>query len=146
MPKTEDPEEPFANQLEWQRHRYDPGHFLGGTLRPEYRLSLGARAKRVAAILSLARGIGLLGRLTVMSIGYGMFLPDPFSLFLGGLTLLVGIKMWTSARAEPAGEDLDVAETRQNIGRVAGIVLVGTAIAVLAALILLAFAATVSAI
>src|SRR5688572_5850390 len=94
----EKPEDPFKDQLEWLKHRYDPGHYLGGTIAPQLRLSLGRRAKRAAAVLAFLSGLGglALGALYAAEAGWSV----PWELALGPLSLLAGLKLWMSSRAE----------------------------------------------
>jgi hypothetical protein len=138
MPTPQKPDDPFADQREWLNNRYNPGYFLGGTLRPELRLSLGRRAKRVAGVLALASGVGVLGIGVGVMASTGIFVPDPWSLFVGPLSVLVGIKMWRSARAvpppadpiaQPTGDpttDPEIADQARNIGPIVGMVIVAT--------------------
>lgn len=118
-----DPEEPFADQLEWQRHRYDPGHFLGGTLRPEYRPSLGIRAKRVVAVMLVAQGLAFLGNLVASSLVAGFLIPDPWTSSLGVISIAGGVKVWRSASrvVPPTREEANEAAGR--LYRVAAMVL-----------------------
>lgn len=118
---------PFADQMEWLDHRYDPGHFLGGTLRPELRLSLGPRAKRVAAVLAFGSGVGIIALMATLNVATGAPVADPYSLGFGGLSLLVGRKMWRAAGREAA---LDLPEETGRIYRVA--LLAGLATALVA--------------
>ncbi len=129
MRVPEKPEDPFADQLEWLEHRYDPGHFLGGTLRPELRLSLGKRAKRVAAILAfLSGGVLAVGALMTFQMGSA---ADPWAVMLAPLSLLVGIKMWMSARPEKPAIDVDPDPDTANEGRKIGQVMGMVALAAL---------------
>jgi hypothetical protein len=116
---------PFADQMEWLDHRYDPGHFLGGTLRPELRLSLGPRAKRVAAVLAFGSGVGIIAFMATVNAATGVPVPDPYSLGFGGLSLLVGRKMWRAAGREAA---LDLPEETGRIYRVALLASLATAL------------------
>jgi hypothetical protein len=134
---------PFADQMEWLDHRYDPGHFLGGTLRPELRLSLGTRAKRAAAVLAFASGVGVIGLMAAINAAMGVPVPDPYSLGFGGLSLLVGRKLWRAAGREAA---LDVPQETGRIYRVfllASLATVVVALSGLAAVLLVAAVAAV---
>ena len=53
MASKDDPRpDPLREYLEWARHRYDPGHYLGGTLPPHLRKNaLGPRARKKAGLL-----------------------------------------------------------------------------------------------
>jgi hypothetical protein len=43
---------PLRVYQEWAEHRYDPGHYLGGTIEPDLRIGeLGPRARRRSAML-----------------------------------------------------------------------------------------------
>ena len=125
MPTGLEPEDAFADQVEWLNHRYDPGYFLGGTLRPELRLSLGANAKRVAGVLAFVWGLGILGILVGMWVASGCFVPEPWSLSSGILSLLVGRRMWTSARTGGAAERLNLPEEVRRFFRVVTMTLLG---------------------
>jgi hypothetical protein len=125
MLPPEQPEDPFFDQLEWLNNRYNPGYFLGGTLVPELRLSLGRRAKRVAGLLAFTSGAGVTAVCVLMSVAFGAP-PDPWSAALGVLNLLVGLKMWRSARSEASKESLDVGDERRQLGRALGMVVLAT--------------------
>ena len=134
---------PFADQMEWLDHRYDPGYFLGGTLRPELRLSLGARAKRVAAILAFGTGAGIIVLMATLNVATGVPAPDPYSLGLGGLSLLVGRKMWRSAGQDAA---LDVPAETGRIYRVLLMASLATAVVALSGLAAVLLVAAVIAV
>jgi hypothetical protein len=133
---------PFADQMEWLDHRYDPGHFLGGTLRPELRLSLGARAKRAAAVLAFGSGAGVIALMATLTAEFG-FVPEPYSLGLGALSLLVGRKMWRAANREAA---LDLPEETGRIYRVTLLASLATAVVALSGLGVVLLAAAVRAV
>src|SRR5574340_751775 len=96
-----DPEEPFALQLEWLANRYNPGHFLGGTICPELRVSsLGWHAKRVAAAMAFISGCATLGLSLAVTV-VGRIPPDPWSLSFGGLSVVAGVKIWKTVREIP---------------------------------------------
>ena len=49
--KHQQQQDPFADYIEWTEHRYNPGHYLGGTLPPHLRkASLGRRGRRLAGV------------------------------------------------------------------------------------------------
>ena len=51
MPKRSRWRDPFADYIEWTKHRYDPGYYLGGNLPPHLRkASLGPRARRLSGM------------------------------------------------------------------------------------------------
>ena len=135
--------QPFADQLEWQDHRYDPGYFLGGTLRPELRLSLGPRAKRVAAALAFGSGTGVIALMATVSAAMGVPVPDPLSLGFGGLSLLVGRKMWRAAGRQAA---LDLPAETCWIYRVALLASLATALVALGGLAAVLLVAAVKAV
>jgi hypothetical protein len=134
---------PFADQMEWLDHRYDPGHFLGGTLRPELRLSLGTRAKRVAAVLAFGSGAGVISLMATVNAAMGVPVPDPYSLGFGGLSLLVGRKLWRAAGREAA---LDLPEETGRIYRVALLASLATAVVALSSLAVVLLVAAVRAV
>ena len=120
-PPEFDPERPFALQLEWLANRYNPGHFLGGTIRPELRVaSLGWHGKRIAGAWVLIEGSAAL----------------PWSLPFGLLCVVAGIRMWKVATkpvpsrhiANPAeGRELRRAIALAGLG--VGVVAVGSMLA-----------------
>jgi hypothetical protein len=134
-----DPEQPFALQLEWLANRYNPGHFLGGTICPELRVgSLGWHAKRVAGALALVSGSAALMTVVVIAIA-GRLPPDPWSLGVGALSVAAGIKMWKVAKKPaPSRYVADPAEGRKLLRAVA---LAGLGAAVVAVGSMLALAA-----
>jgi hypothetical protein len=134
---------PFANQMEWLDHRYDPGYFLGGTLRPELRLSLGPRAKRVAAILAFGSGAGIIALMATVNAAMDVPVPDPYSLGFGGLSLLVGRKMWRAAGREGA---LDLPEETGRLYRVALMAGLATALVAIGGFAAVLLAAAVKAV
>jgi hypothetical protein len=133
-----DPEQPFALQLEWLANRYNPGYFLGGTIRPELRLaSLGWHARRVAGVLALLSGAPLLLAVLVTAV-VGRIPPDPWSLGFGLLSLTAGLRMWKVARTPtPSRHVASPAEGRKLLRALAlavlgaGVVVVGCALALL---------------
>jgi hypothetical protein len=143
MTLPESAEGPFAVQVEWLDHRYDPGYFLGGTLRPELRLALGVRAKRLAAVLAAVEGLALLALAALTQIAAGVFMPDPFTSTVGLLSVLVGRRMWLAANADAKIGKLDVAEEGRRFSQVLAMVAIATA--VFSILAIAALAAVVSA-
>jgi hypothetical protein len=136
--KLEHPEQPFADQLEWLRHRYDPGYFLGGTLRPELRLWLGPRAKRAAAVLALGWGAGAAALFLAGLLSLGV--RDPLSFAFAVVSLHVARKLWRSAAAD---RPVDTAAEAGSIRR--GLVMVLLATGMAAVIGLAVFAALVLA-
>jgi hypothetical protein len=132
-----DPDDAFADQVEWLNHRYDPGYFLGGTLRPELRLSLGANAKRVAGVLAFVSGLGILGILVGMWVASGYFVPEPWSLSSGILSLLVGRRMWKSAEMDGTAGVLSLPEEVRRFLRVVAMTSLGAGLIAVACLALL---------
>jgi hypothetical protein len=128
-PLARDPDEPFALQLEWLANRYNPGYFLGGTLRPELNVaSLGWHAKRVAGVLPFSSGMALLGTSLFVAVAAGGVLPDP-SVAFGLLQVLAGVRIWRAAAAqdsrsgrEGAGEAMKLLQAATMV--VLGVVLV----------------------
>jgi hypothetical protein len=58
MPKGKGRQDPLGNYIEWAHHRYDPGHYLGGTIEPHLRKSsLGPRARRLSGLMLLVGGL-----------------------------------------------------------------------------------------
>jgi hypothetical protein len=57
--------DPFADQREWQDHRYDPGYFLGGRIHP---ILKGSRPNRYGWMLLAG---GLLGFAFIFSLPHG---------------------------------------------------------------------------
>jgi hypothetical protein len=56
-------DDPIATYIEWSKHRYDPGYYLGGNLPPHLRkASLGPKGRRFAGIL-----LGLMAFMTFAS-------------------------------------------------------------------------------
>jgi uncharacterized membrane protein YfcA len=99
-PLARDPNTPFADQLEWLANRYNPGYFLGGTIRPELRAaSLGWHAKRVAGAFAISSGAMVLA-LASFPLAARMP-PDPWSLGLGLLSIVAGIRMWRAPAIRP---------------------------------------------
>jgi hypothetical protein len=132
-----DPEKPFALQLEWLGNRYNPGHFLGGTICPELRVaSLGWHAKRVAGALAIISGSAALMTVLVIAIA-GRLPPDPWSLSVGALSVAAGTKIWKVAKKPaPSRYVASPAEGRKFLRAVAlaglgaGIMAVGSMLAV----------------
>lgn len=86
--------DPFADYREWTEHRYDPGHYLGGTIPPHLRrTSLGRRARRRAGVLLMVVGVALVPQ----SLQY-----SPWAMVLPALWIAAGIAMFT--RRAPVGE------------------------------------------
>jgi hypothetical protein len=139
MPGPPTPESIFHDQLEWLSHRYDPGHYLGGTIRPELRLSLGVKAKRVAAALALVSALAALGLLLTSWIASRAFVPEPWSLSLGVLGILVARRLWTSAATDGVSSTEAIADGMGRLVRVVGMTLLAAfcvALGVLALILL----------
>ena len=63
MQKRKRVDDQIATYVEWTRHRYDPGYYLGGNLPPHLRTaSLGRKGRRFAGIL-----LGLMALMTLVS-------------------------------------------------------------------------------
>ena len=139
-PPVQDPSAPFALQLEWLANRYNPGYFLGGTIRPELHMaSLGWHAKRSAGVLAVATGVATLAPSALMLLASRM-LPDPWSPGFGLLTVLAGVRLWRAAapRATSARE-----EERPQGGkalRVAAMVVLGVLVLAIVGIVIFAVA------
>lgn len=140
------PEDPFADQLEWLVHRYDPGHYLGGTIRPELRQSLGSRAKRFAAVWAFVSGVGPMCLVIWLMAGSGQWLPDPWSFGAGVLGALAAVKLWKSADRDARAASLDWAEEGRRFYKVVGMVALCTLVTAVVSLILISGAAAATAI
>jgi len=143
MPVPVLPDDPFRDQLEWLNHRYDPGHFLGGTLRPELRLSLGREGKRMAGLLAFASGFGVLAILAALG-ALGHLPPEPRSLVAGLLSVLVGRRMWKSAASGAPGAAMEAGGEGRKLGRMASMALVATLATAAACLGLLLIVGTIA--
>ncbi len=99
MAKRRQDRDPFADYVEWTRHRYDPGHYLGGTLPPHLRKSsLGRKGRRNAGVLLMIMAV----------LAFGGFLAaaqsgsDRMLLVVAALwpllPLAAGLRMLSSAR------------------------------------------------
>ncbi len=123
-----DPDAPFADQLEWLANRYNPGYFLGGTIRPELRVAtLGRHAKRVAGALAFVSGAGMLALLALMVVVLRLP-PDPLSTGLGVVYVLAGLRFFRAAAAEtPSPWGAAPTEGRQAL-RAAVVALIGAAL------------------
>jgi hypothetical protein len=100
MPDEErKPDGPIENYIEWSKHRYDPGHYLGGTLPPHLRKdSLGPRARRLVGLLLLFSGLGNV----VLTIAAGLETAWMDALLSSGLSLLLiaaGFALLESSRS-----------------------------------------------
>ena len=105
MPKGKGRQDPLGNYIEWENHRYDPGHYLGGTIEPHLRKSsLGPRARRLSGIMLLT--IGLMGAALT-----GVFASE--ATWVGGLLqsglysflfIAAGVAMWRSTRPAKAAQ------------------------------------------
>ena len=131
-----DPFAPFADQLEWLNHRYDPGHFLGGTLRPELRLSLGMRGKRTAAVLALGSGVGIIGPSALLVWPLGVP-PDPFSLGLGVLNILVARRLWSAAAVQGKADVVEEASRSLRVVAVVGLATSVVVVSIVATVVLI---------
>jgi len=99
-------------------------------------------------VLALVIGCGLLG-LSLIAVRMGGP-ADPWSIVLGPLSLLAGVKIWTSSRAsEPTAgfdPDPDAAEEGRKVGPVVGMVVLATLFAAVAAAVVLGVIAALAAI
>lgn len=124
-PPLRDPYAPFALQLEWLANRYNPGYYLGGTIRPELRMAaLGWHAKRLAGALAFFVGVEGLASAALLHV-VARTLPDPWSLGFGVLNVLVGVRLWKAAGPQaPGAGDGDRAGLSEAL-RVAAMVVLG---------------------
>jgi hypothetical protein len=132
MPTPLSPDDAFADQVEWLSHRYDLGYLLGGTIRPELRLSFGVRAKRLAAALALGTSVGIFSLLLTIWIGMGIPVADPLSVGTGVLSFFVARRMWKAADADASGVRLDFLEEAGRLSRTLWLVALATLLAVAA--------------
>lgn len=103
MPRGKGGQDPIGNYIEWTHHRYDPGHYLGGTIKPELRKSsLGPRATRLSGMLLLGSGLG--GLVLTAFAGYsdGPGAALGFGLY-AGLLVAAGVSMWRSSSPRRGG-------------------------------------------
>ena len=134
MQGIEGPDGPFGLQVEWLNHRYDPGYFLGGTLRPELRSTLGSHGKGFAAVWAFSSGAALLGVTLLVAAAMRTPFLGPLILASALLRLQVGRRMWRAANANAPGGALDKMACAARLCQVAWMALVGGAFFVLAAL------------
>ncbi|MCU0241064.1 MAG: hypothetical protein MUF51_01420 [Vicinamibacteria bacterium] len=134
----------MQDQVEWLNNRYNPGYFLGGTLRPELRLAtLGWHAKRVAGALALVSGVGMLLLGVMLLVLYHV--PDPWTLILGMLQFMAGIKILESAADQRPANDATGFVEEQAVRRIVGQMVLGVVlVAAISAAIVLAVAAIAS--
>jgi hypothetical protein len=99
--KTEHPPDFLRDYEEWARHRYDPGHYLGGTLPPYLRHT--DRKPRGSRLLGITFIVGAVLTLPVV-IAYardptpGFALVGLLSAALAALQLVAGSKLLGRAR------------------------------------------------
>ena len=93
MGKGKGRQDPFGTYVEWAEHRYDPGHYLGGTIAPHLRKSaLGPRARRFSGIMLVVSG--LCGAVSFLLLSGGGASPEyPRSLNYLALFLEAGVSM-----------------------------------------------------
>jgi hypothetical protein len=87
---------------EWAANRYNPGHYLGGTIEPHLRkYALGPRARRVSSVFigfGAAIGVGVIAAVLLMGDAAG----GPADLiFISAYTVLVGAAAWKMAHDSP---------------------------------------------
>jgi hypothetical protein len=111
MPKGKGRQDPLGSYYEWVQHRYDPGHYLGGTIEPHLRKSsLGPRARRRSGMMLLFSGVLGLSLVPVFAFDLGPGVPRAFAYLtvaLGGgvslLTIGAGVSMLRSAAPRKRG-------------------------------------------
>ena len=103
MGKGRGRQDPFGTYQEWANHRYDPGHYLGGTIEPHLRTSeLGRRARRMSGgMLLLAGASGLLWLLpslqTTADVPRGLQYLEVLSICaISALVIAAGVIMYRS--------------------------------------------------
>src|SRR6185436_12117691 len=103
MGKGRGRQDPFGTYQEWANHRYDPGHYLGGTIEPHLRTSeLGRRARRMSGgMLLLAGASGLLWLLpslqTAADVPRGLQYLEVLSICaISALVIAAGVIMYRS--------------------------------------------------
>ena len=93
----------IATYTEWTEHRYDPGHYLGGNPPPHLQVSLGPKARRLAALL-----LGFIAFTSSASVIALIDLePRWASLIdasLAGLTAFAAVRMYLSGATRRQGK------------------------------------------
>lgn len=76
MAKRKRRRDPLADHIEWNNNRNNPGHYLGGNIHPDSRLStLGPKGRRAAGVvLAISAGVGVVA----VAVFSGKFPPRPF--------------------------------------------------------------------
>ena len=111
MGKGRGQQDPFATYIEWAQHRYNPGHYLGGTIEPHLRKSaLGPRARRRSGLMLGASGLGWVALRVIAGGDLWMWLPPGFrfaTLVLESAFALLlfsaGVTLYRSARPSRRG-------------------------------------------
>ena len=106
MPKSRGRQDPIGNYVEWAQHRYDPGHYLGGTIEPHLRKSsLGPRARRRSGMMLVFGGVGGLLLVSAFAFEPGSQALDVISYLTlavaGGVSLLTIAAGVSMLRAGP---------------------------------------------
>ena len=106
MPEGKGRQDPIDNYIEWARHRYDPGHYLGGTIPPHLRKSsLGPRARRLSGMMLVFSGVAGFLLVPVFAIDAVSQVPDVISYLTlavaGGVSLLTIAAGVSMLRAGP---------------------------------------------
>ena len=103
MPKGKGRQDPLGNYIEWANHRYDPGHYLGGTIEPHLRKSsLGPKARRLSGIMLLAGGVMGVPFMALYASeeGVGGLL---LAALYPALFFAAGVEMWRSSQPRQGG-------------------------------------------
>ena len=102
---------PIDNYIEWSEHRLNPGHYLGGTIKPDLRkASLGPRARRRSGIMLVLSSLSglvilpmLLGSQNPLSATiYTRFEVAAIAAF-SLLTAIAGVKMFRAGSLRGRG-------------------------------------------
>jgi hypothetical protein len=87
---------PIREYTEWAQHRYDPGHYLGGTLEPHLRkYALGPRARRHAGLFLAVIAAGTSLMVVAFWPAHGLF----ERLTSGALAMLTWVAAWKMYRS-----------------------------------------------
>lgn len=119
MPKAKGRQDPIGNYVEWARHRYDPGHYLGGTIPPHLRKSsLGPRARRLSGMMLVFSGVGGFLLVPVFGFDAGSRVPDVISYLTlaiaGGVSLLTIAAGVSMLRTRPRRKRGSASEARSH--------------------------------
>ena len=94
MTNKKHPSEYLNDLEEWQNHQYDPGHYLGGNIRPQLKHGLGTKGGKYLGVLFLVFGV-MSGTVMVLSIMEGMGI-NLVGLMFSVLFIFAGLRLMTS--------------------------------------------------